>query len=49
MTEELKRDSNEFLNKLDTSNEVMFSLKVPKSLQNEVRTHILTTHSLKRL
>ena len=49
LTEELKRDSNEFTNKLNLVNTVMTAEDLPLAIKTDVRKHILTTHSLKRL
>ena len=49
LTEELKRDSNEFLNKLNLVNSVMASENLPREIRESVRDHILKTHSLRRL
>ena len=49
LTEELKRDSNEFLNKLNLVNSVMASEKLPEDIKHQVRDHILKTHSLRKL
>lgn len=49
LTEELKRDTNEFVDKLTLINSVLNREKVPSGLKDEIRKHILETHSLKRL
>lgn len=49
LTEELKANSNEFLNKLNLVNSVMATEALPMEIKNEVRDYILTTHNLKRL
>ena len=49
LTEELKRDSNEFLDKLNLVNSVMASENLPFDIKHQVRDHILKTHSLRRL
>jgi len=49
LTEELKADSNEFLDKLNLVNSVMASENLPIDLKFEVRDHILKTHSLRKL
>ena len=49
LTEELKANSNEFLNKLNLINSVMANEALPMSIKSEVREYILTTHNLKRL
>ena len=49
LTEELKRDSNEFLDKLNLVNSVMNDQRLPLTMKKEIRNFILTTHSLKRL
>ena len=49
LTEELKMNSNEFLNKLNLVNSVMASEALPMAIKTEVREYILTTHNLKRL
>ena len=49
LTEELKANSNEFLNKLNLVNSVMATEALPMEIKDEVRDYILTTHNLKRL
>jgi len=49
LTEELNRDSNDFANKINLVNSVMAQEKVPMNQKKDIRNHILTTHSLKRL
>jgi len=49
LTEELKRDSNEFLDKLNLVNTVMNDQSLPLPMKEEIRNFILTTHSLQRL
>ncbi len=49
LTEELTRDVNEYVDKMSLVNETINWLKLPKEMIEDVRNHILTTHSLKRL
>ena len=48
LTEELMRDKNNFIDKFDEANGVMYTENVPEQLVHDVRAHILQTHSLKR-
>jgi len=49
LTEEIKRESNDFLNKLNLVNSVMASENLPHDIKHSVRDHILKTHSLRQL
>ena len=49
LTEQLKRDTNDFMDKLSLVNSVMVAEKLPAEIKSSVRNHILTTHSLKNL
>ena len=49
LTEELKRDTNEFLQQFDLVNEVMHFENLPEEIQEEVRTFFLTTTKQRRL
>lgn len=49
LTEELKQNSNEFLNKLNLVNSVMANEALSMEIKSDVRDYILTTHNLKRL
>ena len=49
LTEELKRDSNLFLDKLNLVNSVMNAEDLTLEIKHDVRDHILKTHSLRRL
>ena len=49
LTEELKRDQNEFMDKLNLINAVLIREHVPSDLKSDIRQHILQTHSLKKL
>ena len=49
LTEELKQNSNDFLNKLNLVNSVMYSEALSMEIKSDVREYILTTHNLKRL
>ena len=42
------RDKNNFIDKFDEANGVMYTENVPEQLVHDVRAHILQTHSLKR-
>ena len=49
LTEELKRDTNEFLQQFDLVNEVMHFENLPDEIQEEVRQFFLTTTKQRRL
>ena len=49
LTEELKRDTNEFLQQFDLVNEVMHFENLPEEIQEEVRQFFLTTTKQRRL
>ena len=49
LTEELKRDTNEFLQQFDLVNEVMHFENLPEEIQEEVRLFFLTTTKQRRL
>ena len=49
LTEELKKDTNEFLLKFDLVNEVMYIENLPDEIQEEVRQFFLTTTKQRRL
>ena len=49
LTEEVKADSNEYVDKLGLINTVLSELKQPPNIRNEVREYIAQTHNLKKL
>ena len=49
LTEELKKDTNDYMEKLSLVNTVLNQQKLPADMKADVREHILTTHSLKKL
>lgn len=49
LTEELKANTNTFMEKLSQINAVLNQQNTPQELKFAVREHILTTHSLKKL
>ena len=49
LTEEVKAGQNEYMEKLDMINTVLVEQKLSTELSRDVRRHIATTHSLKKL
>lgn len=48
LTDELNRDTNVLIDRLNLVNSVMAKENIPMELKTDVRVHILTTHRLKR-